>query len=216
MSFINIEGLIGSGKSTLCKNLNKKFNYPMFLEGVKDNKALELFYTDMTRYSFLLQMEFLFQRFVQHKSALHLSTLTENIMVLTDRGLLFDVVFSKLMVNMGTMSEVEYDTYINMRNTLMSQTALPDAIFYIGASPEVSLERIKKRARGIETGITIDYLKDLEITYRAELNLLDKHVPIFFLPDEIVLNTEEVNRFILHKLNTLTTKLFALTRKIGD
>jgi deoxyadenosine/deoxycytidine kinase len=217
MSFVNIEGLIASGKSTLIRNLNKKFGYPVFFESVKDNPILEDFYDDMKRHSFHLQIEFLFSRFVQHKQALHLSTLKKNKLVLTDRGLLFDDVFARLTNKSGLMTDKEYDTYINLRNVMLSEVAFPHAIIYLDVDPEVSFERIQQRNRECEKGITLEYLKALHTEYFYMLEELSEYIPILHINYNKFVDEELLNKRILDFLekNNHNT-YFKLTRNIGD
>ena len=60
---IAIAGNIGAGKTTLTQKLSKDLNIKPIFESVDDNPYLELFYSNMSRWSFNLQIFFLHKRF---------------------------------------------------------------------------------------------------------------------------------------------------------
>ena len=55
---IAIAGNIGSGKTTLTKMLAKRYNWSPRFEPVEHNPYLDDFYSDMSRWSFNLQIYF--------------------------------------------------------------------------------------------------------------------------------------------------------------
>ena len=52
-----LAGMVASGKSTLSNRLAEHYNSKLFLEPVDDNPILPLYYSDMERYGFLLQVD---------------------------------------------------------------------------------------------------------------------------------------------------------------
>ena len=56
---ITVSGLIGVGKTTLSKELAEKLSYTILEEPVEDNPYLDLFYNDMKKYAFAIQIFFL-------------------------------------------------------------------------------------------------------------------------------------------------------------
>lgn len=52
--FINILGIIGSGKSTLVSNLAARNKYSFFMEPVETNPFLEIYYKDPVRWSYAM------------------------------------------------------------------------------------------------------------------------------------------------------------------
>ena len=60
---IGIAGNIGVGKTTMTKELASTFNLKPVFESVVDNPYLSDFYKDMNRWSFNLQVYFLYHRF---------------------------------------------------------------------------------------------------------------------------------------------------------
>ncbi len=63
--FIVIEGLIGVGKTSLCRILEKERGARLVLEPCDDNPFLASFYADAERYAFPAQMFYLASRFSQ-------------------------------------------------------------------------------------------------------------------------------------------------------
>ena len=64
--FIALAGNIGTGKTTASELIADHFDYDLFREPVVDNRFLGPYYGDMKRWSFTLQMEFLFKRIDHH------------------------------------------------------------------------------------------------------------------------------------------------------
>lgn len=54
----------------------------------------------------------------------------------------------------------------------------PNLIVHLDVTPEESLERIKMRARGCETGVTLEYLKLLHAGYEEFLTDIAKVIPV--------------------------------------
>lgn len=67
--FVSVAGLIGSGKSTLVKNLEESSHYVVYHEPVESNPFLELYYKDPYRWSYAMQVNLLFTRYKQSQEA---------------------------------------------------------------------------------------------------------------------------------------------------
>ena len=65
MSYLCIEGVIGAGKTTLCKLLAEKFNARPVLEYAEENPFLSSFYQDRDSHAFQTQLWFLLSRYRQ-------------------------------------------------------------------------------------------------------------------------------------------------------
>ena len=148
-NFIGISGLIGAGKTTLAKALGKVLNLPVYYEPIIENEYLEDFYRDMKRYSFSFQIYLLNCRFRQHQQVLWNGTGG-----IQDRTLYEDSIFAKVLYEDGNMEEREYKTYLNLFKSMSNFMKKNTLIIHLDCKPEESLERIKRRARGSETGIT--------------------------------------------------------------
>ena len=172
-NFIGISGLIGAGKTTLAKALGKVLNLPVYYEPVIENEYLEDFYRDMKRYSFSFQIYLLNCRFRQHQQVLWNGTGG-----IQDRTLYEDSIFAKVLYEDGNMEEREYKTYLNLFKSMSNFMKKNTLIIHLDCKPEESLERIKKRARGCETGITLEYLTKLYNGYEEFIKQISKVIPV--------------------------------------
>ena len=151
-NFIGISGLIGA---------------------IIENEYLEDFYRDMKRYSFSFQIYLLNCRFRQHQQVLWNGTGG-----IQDRTLYEDSIFSKVLYEDGNMEEREYKTYLNLFKSMSNFMKKNTLIIHLDCKPEESLERIKRRARGCETGITLDYLQKLYKGYEEFIKQISKVIPV--------------------------------------
>ena len=69
-SFIAVEGLIGVGKTSLCRLLEKRLDADLILEPADDNPFLSNFYSDPDRFAFPTQMFYLATRCKQQSRLL--------------------------------------------------------------------------------------------------------------------------------------------------
>ena len=172
-NFIGISGLIGAGKTTLAKALGKVLNLPVYYEPIIENEYLEDFYHDMKRYSFSFQIYLLNCRFRQHQQVLWNGTGG-----IQDRTLYEDSIFAKVLYEDGNMEEREYKTYLNLFKSMSNFMKKNTLIIHLDCKPEEYLERIKKRARGCETGITLEYLQKLYDGYEEFIKQISKVIPV--------------------------------------
>ena len=87
-----------------------------------------------------------------------------------DRSIYEDAeIFARAALNLGTISERDYQTYRRVFNLIVGSLPSPDLLIYLRAPVEVLLERIRARGRDMERGITAEYLKLLESYYQEWL-----------------------------------------------
>ena len=190
-NFIGISGLIGAGKTTLAKALGKVLNLPVYYEPVIENEYLEDFYRDMKRYSFSFQIYLLNCRFRQHQQVLWNGTGG-----IQDRTLYEDSIFAKVLYEEGNMEEREYKTYLNLFKSMSNFMKKNTLIIHLDCKPEESLERIKKRARGCETGITLEYLTKLYNGYEEFIKQISKVIPVLRINYSRFKSAEEMAEII--------------------
>ena len=165
-NFIVIDGIIGTGKSTLTKQLADATGWKPYYEPVKKNPYLELFYKDMKRYGFAMQIYYLNARYRQMKSIVGCIGAGEIEGAISDRGIWCDTIFAKMLHEQGNINDTDYNTYLDMfDNFILKDMVLPQVMVYLKCSPETALERIKQRGREAEKGISIEYLQDLKNHY---------------------------------------------------
>lgn len=158
---IAIAGNIGSGKTTLTKMLAKHYGWEARFEKVVDNPYLADYYKDIKRWSFNLEVFFLKERF---KDVLAIRQCEKT--VIQDRSIFEGVyVFAKNNHDQGTISDLDYETYMELFDNLVSIVKEPDLMIYLRSSIEHLVSNIQKRGRDYEQAIQIDYLKGLNQRY---------------------------------------------------
>lgn len=166
---IALAGNIGSGKTTLASLLAKHLGYRAEFEDPTDNVYITDFYTDMQRWAFNLQVNFLTRR-LQQTVAIQRSG--DN--VIQDRTLYEDAeIFAPNLLTMGLMSQRDYDTYRQLYQTVVPLVQPPNLVLYLRASISTLVDQIAKRNREYEDSIRIDYLKRLNERYEAWFETYD-------------------------------------------
>ena len=159
--FVGLAGNIGVGKTTFTEKMAKTINWNPIYESVSDNPYLNDFYTDMSRWSFNLQIYFLQKRFQAQKDIVY-----SNGGVIQDRTIYEDSeIFAKNLYEMGYLKERDYNTYNDLFITMTSYLKKPDLIIYLKASTDTLLTRIHSRGREYENKISPEYIHQLNITY---------------------------------------------------
>ena len=167
---IAIAGNIGAGKTTLTKKLSKDLNINPIFESVDDNPYLESFYSDMSRWSFNLQIFFLHKRFSNQ-----LELINSKQSFVQDRSIYEDKeIFAKNLNDMKLMSDVDWDTYCNLFKDMIQFVDQPDLIIYLKASTNTLISRIKNRKRDFEVDISPEYMHSLNIYYDRWISKINK------------------------------------------
>ena len=186
-SFIGIAGMIGAGKSTLCAELAKHLKLPAYYEPVEDNEYLADFYRDTKTYSFATQIYLLNRRFQQHQEVIwHGGGGVQ------DRTIYEDAVFAKMLVKLDLMEERDYRTYLSLFRHMSNFMCRPNLIVYLDVSPKRSMERIEMRSRGVETGITLEYLQALYDEYETFVQEISRTIPVVRVDWDRFRDTEEM------------------------
>jgi deoxyadenosine/deoxycytidine kinase len=168
-TFVALAGNIGAGKTTAAKMISQRFGYELFDEPVIDNRFLKDYYADMRRWSFTLQLEFLMKR-VQHHELIEQVPKS----CIQDRTLLEDPeVFAKYLHGLGHMTRQELDLYFEYFHKLNSGVRQPDKVICLVVDDvKVLQDRIMKRGRAEEAGISKDFLRGLNGYYQAMPSIL--------------------------------------------
>ena len=166
---IALSGNIGSGKTTLAKELSKHFGWDVMLESVEDNPYLEDFYYDMKKWAYKLQVYFLFNRYDQVKNI----QLSRN-PVVQDRTIYEDAyIFAKHLHAAGNISNSNYQKYLREYNRVEDNSPAPDLLIYLRSDVPNLVRRIDIRNRDYESKINIQYLKDLNELYETWIENYD-------------------------------------------
>jgi len=159
--FVLVAGNIGAGKTSLTERLAARMGWHAAYESVADNPYLADFYLDMRTWSFHLQVFFLGHRAAQHKALAE-----DGQSAIIDRSIYEDAfIFARALYEMGNMTERDYLSYRHLFDVVVGELPLPDLLIYLRAPVPVLLERISRRGRAIESGISADYLSLLDRYY---------------------------------------------------
>jgi len=186
----SIEGNIGSGKSTLVKELKK--SVPNILDKkvvyvqepvnewskIKDKKGetiLEKFYANQHKYAFSFQMMAYISRLALLRNIVRENpdaiTITER-SVFTDRE-----VFAKMLYDEGKIEEVDYQIYLKWFDEFIEEIPITGLI-YVTTTPEKSKERVDLRARAGES-IPLSYLQRCHNYHETWIKNIKKQVCLF-------------------------------------
>lgn len=171
--FIGIAGMIGAGKSTLATALAEHLSIDVYYEPVEDNEYLADFYADTAKYSFAMQVYLLNRRFQQHQEIIWRGR-----SAVQDRTIYEDSIFAKMLADVGLMDERDYRTYQSLFQHMSNFMCKPNLIVYLDVKPEASYERIQMRSRGVESGISLDYLQALYRGYEEFIGDISRVIPV--------------------------------------
>lgn len=189
--FIGIAGMIGAGKSTLATALGEHLGIDAYYEPVKDNDYLEDFYKDIKRYSFAMQVYLLNRRFQQHQEIIW-----KGRSAVQDRTIYEDSIFARMLAETNLMDARDYRTYTELFRHMSNFMCKPNVIVYLDVSPETSMERIKKRSRGVEADIQLSYLEALHQGYERFVKDISRVIPVIHIDYERFATADEMAEVI--------------------
>jgi deoxyadenosine/deoxycytidine kinase len=174
-----VAGNIASGKTSLAERLGARLGWRTAFESVADNPYLADFYGDMKQWSFHLQIFFLGHRAQQH---LELAQVPES--AIADRSIYEDAyIFARVLHHMNNLSERDFQSYRRVYDMVVSGLPKPDLLLYLKAPVPVLMERITRRGRQMEKGISAEYLSLLETFYEEWMAAFDL-CPVLTIPTE--------------------------------
>lgn len=171
--YIVIEGLIGVGKTSLCRLLEREKGARLILEPAEDNPFLASFYADQERFAFPAQMFYLASRYAQ-QTDLHQPGLFDRLIV-SDYLYAKDRLFAEL-----TLNPTELALYDRFANLLSGGVTAPDFVLFLDAPTRVIMSRIQRRAIASEQRIVPAYLDALRDRYYALWERFDR-APVYVL-----------------------------------
>ncbi len=158
---IVVAGNIGAGKTSLTERLGARLGWQTAFESVADNPYLPDFYANMRSWSFHLQVFFL-----GHRSEQYLAIAGSPQSAILDRSIYEDAyIFARALHHLGNLDERDYLAYRTLFNLVVSRLPAPDLLIFLKAPVSVIYDRIQRRGRSIESGITPEYLSLLETFY---------------------------------------------------
>ncbi len=197
MKLICIEGIIGSGKTTLVDWLyqyyQKKYKAHVLKEKFEDNNLLELFYREPQKYHFLVEYSFLINRFHQLHQCFQSS---DNEIIFTDYCFRKCLWFAE-----NNLPKQHFDLFKEHFYHLEKELNIqPDLLIFMDVPPEKALQNIKQRNRKMEQFISLDYLQNLYSIYKQHITQLQ--TPAIIIPvgnyDTMYQKAiEKINKFLL-------------------
>jgi deoxyadenosine/deoxycytidine kinase len=158
---IFVAGNIGAGKTSLTERIGSRLGWRTAFESVSDNPYLPDFYADMKTWSFHLQVFFL-----GHRAEQYLTLVSDPLSAIADRSIYEDAyIFARALHHMGNLSERDYHAYRRLFNLVTDSLPAPDLLIYLKCPVPVLVDRISRRGREMESGITADYLSLLDSFY---------------------------------------------------
>jgi len=164
-----VAGNIGAGKTSLTERLGARLGWNAAFESVADNPYLPDFYQDMQAWAFHLQIFFL-----GHRVRQYLDLVASPQSAILDRSIYEDAhIFTRALRQLGNITERDFMAYRRVFDLLVGTLPPPDLLLYLRAPAKVLLARIRKRARPIETDISLEYLSLLESYYDEWIGTFD-------------------------------------------
>jgi len=156
--YIVVEGPIGVGKTSLASRLAEYIDASTLLERPEENPFLAKFYQDPLRYALATQLFFLFQRGNEVRDLAQMD--------LFSKSTVADYLFDKdpLFARMN-LSDQEFVLYQQIYQSLQFQAPVPNLVIYLQADSGTLVERVNRRAKKYEYGISESYLMRLAQSY---------------------------------------------------
>jgi deoxyadenosine/deoxycytidine kinase len=199
---IVVAGNIGVGKTSLTERIGARMGWLTGFESVSDNPYLPDFYANMKTWSFHLQVYFL-----GHRAKQYLDIANQPRSAILDRSIYEDAyIFARALHHMDNLSERDYMAYKRLFELVVNGLPAPHLLIYLKAPVDVLMRRIQARARGIETGISADYLALLDTFY-------DDWLKSFDLCPVLTIRTDNLD--FVNKTKALDTVTQRITEKLG-
>jgi deoxyadenosine/deoxycytidine kinase len=153
-----IEGLIGVGKTTLCRILQQSWRARLVLEPWEENPFLARFYEDPERFALPAQLFYMSARYAQQQ-AMRQPDLFSPVTV-ADYLYAKDRLFAEM-----TLRGHDLALYERIAGLLEDVAPRPDLVVFLDADTEVIRGRIAERGIAAEQVIPASYLDDLRGRY---------------------------------------------------
>jgi len=158
--FIVVEGLIGVGKTSLCRILHSEFNAHLVLEPCEDNPFLASFYADPDRFAFPAQMFYLATRYRQQEGMAQQQLFSQ--LIVSDYLFEKDRLFAE-----QTLDGHELELYDRFASLLRDSIPAPDLVLFLDSPTDVIMKRIARRSIDAEQTIGPEYIDSLRERYQA-------------------------------------------------
>jgi len=198
---VSVEAAIASGKSTLLSLVEEMLGMSVYvvqepvlewqaINGNPEYNILDKFYKDGARWSYSFQSYVFLTRVRSVENAIeHLRKegRLETTAILVERAFVTDKdTFGSILLENGSISEVEWAMYESWWNWLIKKTPLFSGHIYMRTSVDTVMQRLSKRNRGEEAGISQDYQSKLITKHEQWVaNQQAKDVPIIIVNADV-------------------------------
>ncbi len=180
-TYIAIEGVIGVGKTTLARLLQKRMDAQLLLEVFEENPFLSNFYQDRQRFAFQTQIFFLLSRYHQQKEAVP-DILKNGQPLISDYTFAKDALFARI-----NLEGDELEMYYRVHEALAEKIPLPKLIVYLRATTKVLMQRIALRDRPYERNMEESYIQSVNEAYEDFFANFYRGVPV------LAIDTDEID-----------------------
>ena len=158
LRLLSVEGVLGVGKTSLCRKLGETLAARLVVEKFEENPFLKDFYRDPERFAFQTQIFFLLARYKQQRDLFQTDLFHR--FVVTDYIFEKDKIFAYL-----NLQDDELKLYETLVGSMEHSIPVPDLVIYLQSSVSRIMQNIRKRGRDFEENITEEYVKDLNEAY---------------------------------------------------
>lgn len=211
---ICVEGLIGSGKSTLINDVitpiltSKGWRVTVIREPVdKWTEILPRFYSDPKRWAYHFQTKAFHDRVRESIKRWSKYKDTTDIFI-CERSVFSDTIFMKTLREQGNIDDMEWDHYVEwwiMWENVMPFT--PDMFVYLSPSINEVMKRVKIRNRDGEEGVSQEYQELLQQKHDDHFNdnyaelPEGRYIPVHKIETDLDFKTDtEIQRRIVDEL----------------
>lgn len=189
-----IEGLIGVGKTTLCRILEREWGARLVLEPADDNPFLAEFYGDPTRFALPAQLFYLASRYQQQQGIRQPDLFAP--FTIADYLYAKDRLFAEM-----TLGGHELALYNTFAGLLPEPPPRPDLVVFLDADTEVIRSRIARRGIPAEQIIPARYLDDLRQRYYQLWDSYDE-APVYVIRTDAIdyVSDPDARERVLHMI----------------
>ena len=163
---IAIAGMMGSGKTTLARNISSNLGWTLLPENLRSRLYLNDLFFDESRWAFDTQISFLCEKAIRLNKYL----LTGKNVIL-DRSLYEDIeIFAGFFYSQKKIDERSFDTYKELAKYFLSELPTPNLVIYCDCPLTEIENRIYKRQRNLD----LKYPKDhVELVFKRYVDWLN-------------------------------------------
>lgn len=193
-NFFVLEGLDGSGKTTLTQKIQNSLP-SIKIEQEPTKSSLGLFIRNLIKSS---------QQPLENETLLLLFSADRWEHIYGQKGIMYkdpkDIVlcdrylFSSLVYQAETSKSYDYAKSIN------SVFPLPEKVFYLDISPEESLRRIQKRGEQLSRFENLSYLQKIWSRYEKILNDFQKNYNLSIMKIDASQNSDDIAHMVLKEI----------------